>query len=77
MNNINIDNKEKLDYSVRNRFLFDISNNKYKDWLNTGGGIFFNNKEKDIPDTLIECEKLFDKNVLEIKKLVNNVERIK
>ena len=48
---------------------FECSNDKYKDWLNTNEGVFFFDSYKDIPDTLEECEKLFDKNVLEIKKI--------
>ena len=51
---------------------FECSNDKYKDWLNTNEGIFFFDLYKDIPDK-IECEKLFDKNVLEIKKLVEDI----
>ena len=52
---------------------FEISNKKYKDGLNTDWGIFFNQSIIDIPETLIKCEKLFDKNVLEIKKLVTDI----
>ena len=52
---------------------FEISNKKYKDGLNTDWGIFFNPSIIDIPETLIKCEKLFDKNVLEIKKLVTDI----
>ena len=61
----------------KNKFMkFEISNKKYKDWLNPNDGIFFSDSLIDIPDTLVECEKLFDKNILEIKKLVNEIGEI-
>ena len=53
------------------------SNTKYKDWLDSNSGIFFFDSIKDIPDTLEEGEKLLDKNVLEIKKLVKDIGTLK
>ena len=65
------------DKDIKKDFLeFNISNDKYKDWLNTGKGIFFFEKEKDTPKNLKKCEELFDKNVLEIKKRVNEIGEI-
>ena len=58
---------------LKKNLSFECSNDKYKDWLNTSEGIFFFDLYKDIPDKLEECEKLFDKNVLEIKKLVEDI----
>ena len=60
--------------NFRNKFLtFDCSNDKYKDFLDIKDGVFFFDRIKDIPDTLTKCEELFDKNVLEIKKLVKHI----
>ena len=53
------------------------SNAKCKDWIDSNDGIFFFDSYKDLPDTLNECEKLFDKNVLEIKKLVQDIGTLK
>ena len=52
---------------------FICSNTKYKDYLDSNNGIFYFDSYKDLPDDLDECEKLFDKDVLEIKKLVQDV----
>ena len=58
----------------KKKFLkFICSNDKYKDWFNTSNGIFFFDSYTNILDTLAECEKLFDKNVLEIKKLIEDI----
>ena len=62
----------------KNDFMrFEVSNKKYKDWLNTDWGIFFNLSILDISETLVKCEELFDKNVLEIKKLVSDIGDLK
>ena len=55
---------------------FVCENTKYKDYLDSNDGIFFFNSYKDLPGDLDECEKLFDKDVLEIKKLVNDIGRL-
>ena len=52
---------------------FVCSNKKYKKYLDSNNGIFYSNSYKDLPDDLNECEKLFDKDVLEIKKLVQDI----
>ena len=52
---------------------FLCENTKYKDYLDSNDGIFFFNSYKDLPGDLDECEKLFDKDILEIKKLVNDI----
>ena len=55
---------------------FVCENTKYKDYLDTNNGIFYFDSYKDLPGDLDECEKLFDKDVLEIKKLVNDIGRL-
>ena len=55
---------------------FVCENAKYKDYLDTNNGIFFFDSYKDLPGDLDDCEKLFDKDVLEIKKLVNDIGRL-
>ena len=55
---------------------FICSKPKYSNHLNSDDGIFFYNSTKDLPDTLIECEKLFDEEVLKIKKLVTDIGQI-
>ena len=55
---------------------FICSKPKYSNYLNSDDGIFFYNSTKDLPDTLIECEKLFDEEVLKIKKLVTDIGQI-
>ena len=46
---------------------------KYKEWLNTDGRIFMKPYIRKIPKPLTDCEKLFDKDVLEIKQLVKDI----
>ena len=46
---------------------------KYKGWLNTDGRIFMKPYIRKIPKPLTDCEKLFDKDVLEIKQLVKDI----
>ena len=52
---------------------FESKNNKYKDWLTSDWGVFFEPSIIGIPDTLKKCEELFDEKVLEIKKLVEDI----
>ena len=56
---------------------FVCENSKYKDYLDSNDGIFFFNSYKDLPGDLDDCEKLFDKDVLEIKKLVSDIGQLK
>ena len=56
---------------------FICSNTKYKDYLDSNNGIFYFDSYKDLLDDLNECEKLFDKDVLEIKKLVEDIGALK
>ena len=52
---------------------FVCSNSKYKDYLDSNNGIFYFDSYRDLPNDLQECEKLFDKDVLEVKKLVQDI----
>ena len=63
----------RIPYVEMNIFYFFISNNKYKDWLNLLYGTIFHSILKDIPESISECEKSFDENVLPIKKLVKDI----
>ena len=56
---------------------FICENSKYKDYLDSNNRIFYFDSYKDLPGDLDDCEKLFDKNVLEIKKLVNDIGQLK
>ena len=49
---------------------------KYENYLNSNNGIFYFDSYKDLPDDLAECEKLFDEEVLKIKKLVRDIGEI-
>ena len=52
---------------------FSISNPTYKKWFKTGYIILDELTMVDIPEPISQCEKLFDKNVLPIKKLVKDI----
>ena len=61
-------------FDPKTQFMKFVSENvKYKDYLDSNDGVFFFESLKDLPDDLDDCEKLFDKDVLEIKKLVNDI----
>ena len=55
---------------------FICSKPKYENYLNSKSGIFYFDSYKDLPVDLAECEKVFDEEVLKIKKLVNDIEEI-
>ena len=46
---------------------------KYKEWLSTDNRIFMKPYIRKIPKLLTDCEKLFDKDVLELKQLVKDI----
>ena len=61
-------------FDLRKKFLmFTCNEKRYKDYLDTGEGVFFLNFSKNLPDTLDEREKLFDNDVLVTKNLVNKI----
>ena len=56
-----------------NFFGLKFLQNEYSEWLNTSYNIFFQSDVKNIPKLLTNCEALFDKNILRIKKLVHDI----
>ena len=52
---------------------FFISNNSYSKWFKNDYNVLYSTLLIDIPEPLTQCEKLFDKNVLPIKKLVKDI----
>ena len=56
-----------------NVFGLKFLQNEYSEWLNTSYNIFFQSAVKNIPKSLTNCEALFDKNILRIKKLVHDI----
>ena len=65
-------------FDPKTQFMKFVSKNvKYKDYLDSNDGVFFFESLKDLPGDLDDCEKLFDKDVLEIKKLVNDIGLLK
>ena len=46
---------------------------KYKEWLGTDNRIFMKPYIRKIPKLLTDCQKLFDKDVLEMKQLVKDI----
>ena len=65
-------------FDPKTQFMKFVSENvKYKDYLDSNDGVFFFESLKDLPADLDDCEKLFDKDVLEIKKLVNDIGLLK
>ena len=68
----------KVIFDPKTQFMKFVSDNvKYKDYLDSNNGIFYFDSLKDLPSDLDNCEKLFDKDVLEIKKLVNDIGSLK
>ena len=56
---------------------FFISNNSYSKWFKNDYNVLYSTSLIDIPEPLTQCEKLFDKNVLSIKKLVKGIGDLK
>ena len=52
---------------------FFTSNNSYSKWFKNDYNVLYSTSLIDIPEPLTQCEKLFDKNVLPIKKLVKDI----
>ena len=50
-----------------------ISNNSYSKWFKNDYNVFYSTSLINIPESLTQCEKLFDKNVFPIKKLVKDI----
>ena len=60
----------KIPYVTMNIFNFVILSNDYKKWLHATYGILCCTKLKDILKPISQWERLFNKNVLPVKKLV-------
>ena len=54
-------------------WFFFISNNSHSKWFKIDYNVLYSTSLIDIPEPLTQCEKLFDKNVLSIKKLVKGI----
>ena len=52
---------------------FFISNDLHSKWFKNDYNVFYSTSLIDIPKSLTQCEKLFDKYVLPIKKLVKDI----
>ena len=52
---------------------FFISNNSYSKWFKNDYNVLYSISLINIPETLTQCKKLFDKNVLPIEKLVKDI----
>ena len=59
------------DFQMMNFF---ISNNQYSNWFKSTYKVLYETSIVDIPESMTEYEKLFDKNVLPIKKLVKDID---
>ena len=60
-------------YSIANFEASTQNAKKYKEWLNTDNKIFIKPYIRNIPSSLTAGEKLFDKDVIEIKNLVKDI----
>lgn len=56
---------------------FESSVNAYKDWLKTDDNILYEFSRINLPGSLTTCLTLFNKNVIPIKKLVNDIGDLK
>ena len=52
---------------------FFTSNNSYSKWFKNDYNVLYSISLINIPETLTQCKKLFDKNVLPIEKLVKDI----
>ena len=64
---------DKKIFDPRKKFMTISSKKKYKDYLSCNEGVFFNDINIKIPQDIDACEKLFDEEVLKVKKLVKDI----
>ena len=65
---------DKKIFDPKTNFMRILSENKkYKDYLTSNHGVFFNPVRKKMPHDIKNCEKTFDEEVLKIKKLVEEI----
>ena len=55
---------------------FFISNNQYSKWFKNTYAVLYKASIVDIPESMTHCKKLFDKNILPIKKLVKDIRNL-
>ena len=67
---------DKTIFDPRKNFMTLSSPKKYKDYLSCNEGIFFNDISIKLPRDIDTCEKVFDEEVLKVKKLVNSIGKI-
>lgn len=60
-------------YNISNVQALSKNTKKYSGWFNTDNEIFIKPYIRNAPTTLLNGEKLFDKDVIEIKELVKNI----
>ena len=61
-------------FNPKTKFMRMLSENKkYKDYLTSEHGLFFDPVKKKMPHDIKSCEKTFDEEVLKIKKLVEEI----
>ena len=64
-------------FDPKEEFMTVSSQKKYKDYLSCNEGIFFKDVIIKLPQNIETCEKIFDEEVLKIKKLVKSIGEIK
>ena len=68
---------QKEIFDPRKGFMTLSTKTKYKNYLSCNEGVFFYDITKKLPKDIETCEKIFDEKVLEIKKLLGGVGKIK
>ena len=56
---------------------FINSNKKYLEWFPVNYSVLYKASLINVPKQLVDCERLFDKNVIKIKKLVKDIGDLK
>ena len=64
---------DKMPLTDEPMMIFFISNNSYSKWFKNDYNVLYSISLINIPETLTQCKKLFDKNVLPIEKLVKDI----
>ena len=64
-------------FDPKKKFMTVSSQKKYKNYLSCNEGIFFKDVSIKLPQDIETCEKIFDEEVLKIKKLVKSIGEIK
>ena len=67
---------DKTIFDPKKDFMTLSSQKKYKNYLSCNEGIFFNDITIKLPQDIDTCEKVFDEEVLKVKKLVESIGKI-